>query len=128
MGVVRKIIEVAVGEGKEEQKFIFKEMMVEDILNTFQNTKEKERDINMGNFLEKLGEFLPLCSDIKDVDILKKLSPSQLKYLFDKFKEVNEVFFDVAQGMGMGEILNRIRAAIIEDLVTQFASSLSQDI
>lgn len=62
---------------------------------------------------EDLTEGLPF-------DELKTLFPSELKLIWDTFKEVNAVFFGVVQDLGLTQILDEILLEIKKDLSSIF--------
>lgn len=55
-------------------------------------------------------------------DELEELAPSQIEELYEGFKEVNSVFFQVAQSMGIIEGVQTVLGSLKEDLLEGFVS------
>jgi hypothetical protein len=55
------------------------------------------------------------------------MSPSELKSIFDAFKEVNATFFEVAQEAGLLNLLSQLKMAVVEDFSSLFVNSLKLD-
>lgn len=109
------------GYGKIE----IKELTIKEILSLFDNDIFGDGSIeNLRLALE--DKVLPLCTDIK-FDALQDFAPSELKQVWDKFMEVNSVFFDVAQKMGLSEIIEKIKEKIREDFGKLYVELSKQD-
>jgi len=86
------------------------------------------------------SEILPQCVDLS-VDDLLDFAPSQLQAIWEHFKKVNSVFFDLSKQLGLDKLLEQIQAelqqtcgvhvvtslrqAMLESLITGTPSSLS---
>ena len=91
-------------------------LMSEDILNdlTMETMKERFSDI-----------ILPMCSNIEFSDI-EDMAPSEFMEIWEKFKEANNSFFELAQKMGLGELMEKMKLAIFADFGNLVAPSSKQ--
>ena len=72
-------------------------------------------DTSIESMQQKFSEvFLPMCSNIEMAE-LEDMAPSEVKIIWGKFKEANESFLEVAQKLGLEEILQKLKEAIFED-------------
>jgi len=69
----------------DDHKITVKELRVKDIRQLI----EKAEDLDKG--FEHMKEILPLATDLS-LEKLDNMAPSELKTLWDAFKEVNAVF------------------------------------
>jgi len=143
--MARQIKIVSIGENEDKKEFMIKELRVKDILDIFEDfnslnptenkTEEKEGesseiktdDISLASFFEKFVKILPKVTNAT-IDDLKTFAPSEIKILWEAFVEVNTVFFEFAQKMGISDVVDGIRQTITNDLQNLFADSLSQGI
>jgi uncharacterized membrane protein len=58
---------------------------------------------------------------------LEDMAPSELKLIWEKFKEVNSDFFVIARKAGADKILARLKEALIADFSSYVVDSSSQD-
>lgn len=79
-----------------------------------------------GSPKDLIDELLPKATDIK-LAALKKMAPSEIKEIWDAFKEVNAVFFEAAQNVGLGGLLNKFKAALLEDFGGLLVGLLRED-
>lgn len=104
----------------DEKEIIVNELSVKDLLSLFD---ESDPEKGIEGFLGQVDEFLPRATDAK-LDELKQMAPSELKLLYDAFKEVNAVFFDVARFLGLGSLLTQIKSSLVKDFGGLFAGLL----
>lgn len=109
-------------EGRESS-FEIKELTVKEIIDLMQS----DLDTSLDSFKQLFGKFLPLCSNIKPEEFYS-MTPSELENLWDKFKEINSVFFKVSQQMGMDQMLGDLKEAVIKDFSNLFVDSLKKGI
>jgi len=128
----RKVQEVRLGD----QVFRVQELLTEDILEILgkqdaMNKQRKEvgqvagqeaqhREAMMAEFIS----LIPKAIDGGDFDKLKKYSLSQLKALYDAFKEVNELFFLGLEHLGIIDALKQMLAEVRKELTTQLLVDL----
>lgn len=106
-------------------KIIVKEFTTAEVFEMFAMDKIP-KDATFESFQEQLKEYLPKCLEGASLDDLKQLPPSKLKEIWTAFKECNSVFFGVAQTLGLGSLLERLKSALASDFGRIFAASLSQ--
>ena len=73
--------------------------------------------------LARLGEALPMATDLAPADI-DDMAPSEIKVLWEAFREVNAVFFDLAARAGIAKTL---AATLRQSLTEAFADLSSAD-
>jgi hypothetical protein len=69
--------------------------------------------------------MLPLCVDCSK-DFLMDLTPSETKVLLEKFKEVNEVFFDLLGSLGIMDALGGIKETVAANMKSLLSNSSSE--
>jgi hypothetical protein len=106
-------------------KIIVKEFTTAEVFEMFALDKIP-KDATFESFQEQLKEYLPKCLEGASLDDLKLLPPSKLKEIWLAFKECNSVFFGVAQTLGLGSLLERLRSALANDFGRIFATSLKR--
>ena len=109
----------------DEKEITAKELTVEEII----GLPEKIGEDTSADALEALlGGLLPQLIDGVKYDELKTLAPSELKTIWQKIKEANEVFFETAQWLELDGLLGEIKRAVMKDLSGLFADFAKQDI
>lgn len=106
--------------------FMVKELKIKEIISLMSGDLLEDVSLNAmkKNFSEVL---LPMCSNIEMSD-LEEMTPSELEIIWTKFKEANNSFFEMAQKMGLSEILQKIKKGITEDFGKIVVPSLNTDI
>lgn len=109
-----------------DKKFTVYELKIKQIISLIAGDMLEDTSLEglKSNFSETL---LPMCSDITFGD-LEEMAPSEIKEIWNQFKEVNDSFFELAQKMGLQEILETLKKSIIEDFGKIVVPSSSQDI
>lgn len=70
-----------------------------------------------------LTAFLPTCIDGLKPEDFDEMTPSEIKIIYDKFIEVNQVFFDLAQiAEGGNPMLVDLRLSLTSDLIMRYAA------
>ena len=69
---------------------------------------------SLDNFKEQIDEILPLISDITLDDIIG-MAPSEANEIYEAVKEVNAVFFEMAEKIGLLKIVNNLKSSVISD-------------
>ncbi len=106
-------------------KIIVKEFTTAEVFEMFAMDKIP-KDASFESFQEQLKEYLPKCLEGASLEDLKQLPPSKLKEIWLAFKECNSVFFGVAQTLGLGSLIERLRSALANDFGRIFAASLNR--
>jgi len=109
---VRKTIKI------DKDEYVIRELSLRQIIDYFQeltnaDKEEEETTDTLGFFQKEIQALLDLAleGDYKVEDLID-LAPSELKLLYDEFKEVNKVFFDTAAQIGVTEVMEEIRLTI----------------
>jgi len=95
--------------------------------------KEQEDNTNVMDsifdiFGEEFKELFDLSISGVSWERLEDFTPSQIEELYDGFKEVNKVFFRVAQSMGIIEGVTRVLGSLKVNLLEEFANSFNSGI
>lgn len=101
----------------DDREIAIKELRVKDI----RRLMDQAGDGDFG--FSRIGDLLPMVTDL-DPAALDDMAPSELKTLWDAFREVNAVFFDLAARAGVGKAL---AAEIRKSLTEAFAGLSSGD-
>jgi hypothetical protein len=101
----------------DDKEITVKELKVKDIRKLL-DMPEAEKDDTM----ELVEKFLPVVTDIKLSD-LDEMAPSELKVLWETFKEVNADFLEVTGRLGITKMLGSL---IQKYLNEAFAGLLSE--
>ena len=98
----------------DDREITVKELRVKDIRRIMEQAEAE-------NFsMAAVGDLLPLAVDL-DPAAVEDLAPSEIKILWEAFREVNGAFFDLAARVGVGKAL----AAEIEKSLTEAFAGLS---
>jgi hypothetical protein len=100
------------------------ELRVKDAIEIYE---EIESGKGLEDLREQVEKFLPRATDI-NVEALKEFAPSELKELYEAFKEVNAVFFEAVGSLGLGSLLSEIKKAILKDFANLCADLLKPGI
>lgn len=100
----------------DDREITVKELRVKDVRQLLEMSEVNEDDI-----MSLLDRFLPVVTDIKSED-LEAMAPSELKVLWETFKEVNADFLEVTGHLGIGKMLGSLIRAHFSEA---FADSLS---
>ena len=89
----------------DDDRITVYEVIVEDLLSVIDSTEADVRN--------RLDELLPKCTDLS-LARLKKMAPSEIKKIWDAFREVNAVFFSALETMGMlDRVLMEVKKAVM---------------
>lgn len=103
----------------DDKEITIKELKVKDIRKLLE-MPETDKDDTM----ELVEKFLPVVTDLKLSD-LDEMAPSELKILWEAFKEVNADFLEVTGRLGITKMLGSL---IRKHLNEAFAGLLSEAI
>lgn len=84
------------------------------------------KDITPKMFLDEFENLLPLATNLTMTE-LDDMAPSEVSEIFEKFKECNSVFFDLLSKLGLGDLMQRIREAVVVDLQQAFVKPSNTD-
>lgn len=123
----------------DKRVYTVRELTVKEIIGVFErhdeSVKSKDKDEettdagdtdttgSIGFLKSELQEMLNLAlekgkeGEEYTMDDFIDFAPSDLKLLYDTFREVNQVFFDIARQLGAGKI--------VEDMIAQIRMSFS---
>lgn len=104
----------------DKKEIMVKELTVREILEIaeLKNVKSaKGEELSLTMFKKEFSNYLPKAVTGIKLDEMLDLAPSELKEIYDKFKEVNGVFFDVARAAGLTALLDQIKTAVQKDFL-----------
>ncbi len=105
-----------------DKEITVKELTVGEILDLMQS--EGDADDSLTAFGRKADSFLQVSCGLALED-LKAFAPSQIKMLYEKFREVNQAFFDLARTLRAQEMLAGIGEELKRSLASDFRELLS---
>ena len=106
----------------DKQEITVRELTVRDFIELIDSVGESTTKENLG---KQIATFLPKASDLT-MEKAKDMAPSELKEIYEAFKEVNEVFFETAQQLGLGVLLTNVKETIMKDILELFANLFKQ--
>lgn len=114
--------------------FTVRELTIREIINYFDRatqalTPEEEKEVGgLDVFKGYLDDLVELAIEEEiDIDIFLDFKPSELKELYDTFKEVNKVFFEIARQLGASKMVDLLKEEFQQIYSVQLASSLKRD-
>lgn len=102
-----------------------KELRVKDMLEIIEKAGKSKKDVTIAGFKSLVEQNMTLACDAS-IDDLKEMAPSEIKQIVDAFKEVNSVFFETAQALGLGGITKELKESLKSDFMKIYADSLKQ--
>jgi hypothetical protein len=118
---LRETKELSIGDFK----ITVKELTIEEILGIIKG--DQIPNVNdLVSFIAMAEELLPLFVDGINLTELQQLPPSKVKDIYEAFREVNQVFFDLAQTAGLGQLINSVKDAVVSDFLKIAAGSFKQ--
>lgn len=121
MSRLHKVIDVS-GPGDETISVTVHELTVGQILDMLNEDASDSKKVS-GDIFKILEHNLIKCTSLS-VEQAKEMAPSELKKVYNAFKEVNETFFEVAREAGLLGLLNELKKAIVEDFSKRLVGSL----
>lgn len=101
----------------DDKEFTVKELTVQQVLDLKNSGAEKE-----GSEIERLAA---LCCPELTAEVAMGMAPSELKQLWDTFKEVNADFLELARYLGIDKaVMDAIKAEIAKIQHTLIAPSV----
>lgn len=105
--------------------FTVRELTVAELMELFDSMKNLDNDASVMDMFTTASDKLGMFGTAKMED-LKVMAPSEIETLYDGFMEVNNSFFKVARTLGMESLLDRVRAAFLEDFYELFVSVMQK--
>lgn len=96
----------------DNREITVKELRVKDLLALLNGVDDQET--NVQSLMERIEAFLPKAADIQ-LSELYEMAPSEIRQIYEKFKEVNAVFFETARALGLGDFLKKLKASLLQD-------------
>jgi len=123
---MREVQTVELGDVKLEVK----ELTVAQILQ-FYDDFSKMDDVDSikdgtKDYLRKIYDLSIGSEQFTFDDMMEKLTPSEIKQIFEAFKGANKVFFEVSQSLGIMSALEGLVAEIRKDFIQIFADSSNE--
>jgi len=108
-----------------DKSFEVKELSVKEIIGLMQDEGIQGEDLDSLKliFSERL---LPLCVNVK-FDELTEMTPSEIMVMWNHFKTMNSDFFDMAQKLGLTDVVKDLKKTVISDFLKLLAASSKQD-
>ena len=107
-----------------EKKVTVNELTIKQIISLMQ--QDVLGDASLENLRRQFEEILlPMCTNLEMSDLME-MAPSDVKHIWEKFKEINSAFFEVARDAGLLTLVSGIKEAIIADFSRLAASSSKQ--
>lgn len=106
----------------DDKEITVKELRVKDIRKILLIGERLED----GNILENIEKLLPFAADIK-IEDLEGMAPSEIKMIWEGFKEVNAAFLSVVERLGIVKTLeNSIRKHLTEAFADLSSTGISE--
>lgn len=105
--------------------FTVNELTVAQVMELFDN-EDLLADTSIEGLKRTLAQLLPEFSNITLED-MKRMAPSELRELWEGFKEVNSDFFEVSRALGLTTMLETIKQGVMSDFSKLLVSLLKPD-
>lgn len=106
---MRKTTEFMMESDRGQRAVRLQELTVREVL-------DMGEQFGRGPLVEDLERLLPKVSNLATNDLLD-MTPGELEFLWEKFREVNGAFFRIAGALGFGRVLEAFRAQLRSDLM-----------
>lgn len=106
----------------DDKEVIIKELKVSQIIKITKTFPEFEGK-TMEEVFDIIKDIVPLCVEGINSEQLLDCTPSELKSLYDTFKEVNEVFFGMLDKAGITEAVVKMKDLALEGFSNSFVES-----
>jgi len=107
----------------DDREITVKELTVQEILDLFSDFEKEDETL----FLDQIRRVMTLAVAGLSFDECKALAPSELKLVYEKFREVNAVFFDIAGLLGLGRIIEKVKSTVSAILSAELSGLLNAD-
>lgn len=99
-----------------DKKIVVNELSVADILFLF----DQKKDVSFSSFFK--DEILQKVCNLS-LEEVTEMTPRELTFIWKKFKEVNNSFFDLGRIPTIKILLTKVQEAITTDFLSLYASS-----
>lgn len=108
----------------DDREITVKELTVKEILDVGNRLADQDKDssVTLDSIREALDQHLSLGVEGVTVADLMEMAPSEIDTIYQAFKEVNKVFFAVAQQAGLADLLRQLQEAIKRDFLSSLAA------
>jgi hypothetical protein len=108
----------------DDREITVKELTVKEILEIGNRIADQDKagDVSLGAIKAALGNHLGMGVEGVQVDDLMEMAPSEIDSIYQAFKEVNAVFFEVAQQAGLKDLLRTLQEAVKRDFLKSLAA------
>jgi hypothetical protein len=89
-----------------------KELTVKEIIGIGKISTSEDFD-----FMDFIKSNLTLVLEGITIEDMMEMAPSDLKFIYEKFKEINGTFFEFAQQVGMEDLLRELMMSIRKDFL-----------
>lgn len=115
----------------DDREITVKELTVLEILDIFDEAGgsaggEQGPADQIGDLKDLVAKHMSKATDAKLEDF-QTMAPSEIKEIVDAFREVNAVFFDTAQRLGLGDLMTQFKSALLKDFSALAASLSTKD-
>lgn len=110
-------------EGFEKQITVY-ELTVKQIIEFMQ---KDIKDTSLFGFKNQIEDLIPLASNLTMEEVYG-MAPSEIKTIWNNFREINNTFFEMSQQLGLTSLLGDLKQAIIEDFGKVLVDSSKLDI
>jgi hypothetical protein len=107
----------------DDKEYTVKELSVQDMLEIAGAATASTRTVV--GIQELIAAHLPKASDVT-MDDLKKMTPSEIKILWEAFREVNSVFFGLTDSVGLTAMLSDLKNSFIREWSLLVQTSLKR--
>jgi hypothetical protein len=119
----------------DDQKYVVRELTIRQIIDLFNDLKEPDESSpntqlgDLGFLKNEADKLLNLAFEGEkySFDDFIEFAPSEVKELYDAFKEVNSVFFHIAREVGLEQLLTELKTVIKRDFSELLAGLSKQD-
>ena len=109
----------------DDREITVKELRIGEILE-FWNEVWETQGISIPEIQKIVDKLLPVIAPELTLEKMRAMAPSELRVVWDAFREVNSDFFEVVRPEDIGRILTELKKVFFGDLGSLFADSLSQ--
>lgn len=109
----------------DDRRYEVRELTVKQILEILQDESLTGQGSTIAEIKQGLEDHLDKATDLT-LDQMQDMAPSEIKQVYDKFKEVNATFFEVARSVGLEKLVSELIEQISEDFGKFVADSLNQ--
>lgn len=114
-----------------EREYVLRELTIREIIDLFENTSTGANEVSdtetadASTFMKgQIQRLLSLALEGNyKLEDFYDMRPSDVKEIYDAFKEANKVFFDIAAEMGMNKVLQEMKSLMQREFSAVLVSS-----